>query len=228
MVIYHFYPVNLPRHPEHFNSRVLGLARSVGEVFRCHQSARNRSRLSRRSVAASSRMPAERRPRQVSVDKRRTRQSLQKSLGDLLGVRRKAEEPAVARAGSGDAGDGSSGVAEIRWTYVRHDGGSEETLVEQQQLEGGLVLIDGHPDPFKLIAKGTNEMKYYTDADSSEEVEKRQHGLQERRCRAAQEKGDASDWRARRCPRARSCPPHSVTRLITVLPCPAGDRARMG
>ena len=98
----------------------------------------------------------------------------QSSIASLLGTRRAEPAAAPVAAPAAAAAASSGGTEELTWELARHDGGGKETLLQQRQLEGGRVRVgegDNHP-LMTLLAKGTNSMKYFADADTGEEVDK--------------------------------------------------------
>jgi hypothetical protein len=100
----------------------------------------------------------------------------QASIMGLLGARTK---PAAAAPEAANGGEAAAPVADnagrIRWHYMRHDGGANDTVVPQELGVSGYVEYDHFEYRGRrgqLLAKGTEEDVFYMNADSTgEEVD---------------------------------------------------------
>ena len=94
---------------------------------------------------------------------------MQADVASLLGARRSPDEVQQPQAEP-------TGVL-VRWKYNRHDGGVEDTLVDQEQRVGGKVVykLFAAGRPATLLAKGTAEDKYWVDDDDKEKEVPQEH-----------------------------------------------------
>ena len=94
--------------------------------------------------------------------------AVQASLSDLLGPRRLPAEEQVDQEATGEL---------IRWKYNRHDGGDKETLVDQEQRINGKIMyrLFSMGRPGVLLAKGTQEDKYWVDEEDNEKEVPQDH-----------------------------------------------------
>ena len=92
----------------------------------------------------------------------------QVDLASLLGAKRSPDEMQPQAEPTGVL---------VKWKYNRHDGGSEDTLVDQEQRVGGKVVykLFATGRPATLLAKGTEEDTYWVDDEDTETEVPQEH-----------------------------------------------------
>ena len=168
MVIYHFTMVNLPLLLSTCNLRPYPIFRLAVRLARCLCVAMSKRKATAAPLEATedqrggkrSNAGAKAKPKGLGAPSNTQSKLVTPTLSTLLGKRRMEHAAAVA------AGTCSAAVREISWQYAQHDGGADETLVQQRQLVGGLVQIGmDAANTFTLLEKGTSEMKYLHDTE---------------------------------------------------------------
>ena len=140
----------------------------------------------------------------------------QVDLASLLGAKRSPDEMQPQAEPTGEL---------VKWKYNRHDGGSEDTLVDQEQRVGGKVVykLFATGRPATLLAKGTEEDKYWVDDEDTETEVPQEHERARERNRGGelQIKLDGDDeptWVTASHVRAVTAPAGAATRSPLLQP----------